>query len=148
MRLIISLYAFQDLVVTFCVLHFDSILTTKAVFVSAMPSCFPSLIFSLPSSHPGLNKKERRKELLRRLQCAFILAEHLGGGRRGTTMVKELDETQIITTKDVYLPEVACHMWAIFGAEAQILGYTLPNGITEEECGKFEAFDYSLSANP
>jgi len=139
MRLIISLYAFQDFVVTFYVLQFDSTLTTIALLISAMPFCFPSLIFSLTSSHPGLNKEKRPKELRRRLQCAFILAEHVGGGRRGTTMVKELDKTQVITTKDVYPPEVACRMWAIFGAEAEILGYTLPNGITEEECGKVEA---------
>jgi hypothetical protein len=30
-------------------------------------------------------------------------------------------------------------MWDVFGAEAKKLGYTLPNGITEEKCGKIWA---------
>lgn len=104
-----------------------------------MLSCFPSLTFSFPSSPPGLNKKESPQDLRRRLQCALLLAEHVGGGRRGNKVVGQLDETEIIKTKDVYVPEVACRMWAIFGAEATVLGYTLPDGITEEECQKFEA---------
>lgn len=104
-----------------------------------MTSSFPSLTFSFSSSHPGLNKKERPKDLRHRLQCAFVLAEHVGGGRRGNKVVEHLDVTEIIKTKDVYVPEVACRMWAIFGAEATALGYTLPNGITEAECEKFEA---------
>jgi len=99
---------------------------------------FSSLMFSFRSSHTGLNEAEERKEMRRRLQCAFVLAEHEGGGRRGSkTLEKQnLDKGQIMTTKDVYPPKIACRMWDIFGAEAESLGYTLPNGITEEECGK------------
>jgi hypothetical protein len=40
----------------------------------------------------------------------------------------------VITKEDAYPPEVACPMWAIFGAAAKDLGYTLPNGITEKQC--------------
>jgi len=84
---------------------------------------------------------EKPEEIRRRLHCAFVLAEHEGGGRRGSKVIKEknLDDNQVITTKDVYPPKVACQMWGIFGAEATNLGYTLPNGITEEECGNFQA---------
>lgn len=87
----------------------------------------------------GLNEKERPKDLRRRLQCSFVLAENEGGGRRGNKKVKEFDRSQIMTTSDVYPPEVACRMWAIFGPEATTLGYTLPNGITEAECKMFKA---------
>jgi hypothetical protein len=99
---------------------------------------FRLLRFPSPSPHSGLNEAEKRKEMRRRLQCAFILAEHEGGGRRGSKRVEKqnLDKDQIMTTKDVYPPKIACRMWDIFGAEAKTLGYTLPNGITEEECGK------------
>jgi len=125
--------------VSFFFPHLDSTLASTAAFVSFIPSYFASLTFSFPSSHPGLNKKERPRDLRRRLQCAFVLAEHVGGGRRGNRVVERLDETQIIKTKDIYVPEVACRMWAIFGAEATALGYTLPNGITEAECKRFAA---------
>lgn len=76
-----------------------------------------------------------------RLQCAFVLAEDRGGGRRGSQMLQRenIGDDQIVTTKDVYPPEVACPMWDIFGPQAKNLGYTLPNGITEEECRKIWA---------
>ena len=44
-------------------------------------------------------------------------------------------EVEIVVTKeDAYPPEVACPMWAVFGAAAKDMGYTLPNGITEKQC--------------
>lgn len=70
----------------------------------------------------------------RRLQCAFVLAEEEGGGRRADRFEQKLDEDQIVTLKEAYPPKVACRMWDIFGAEAKTLGYNLPNGIMEEEC--------------
>lgn len=63
--------------------------------------------------------------------------------KRGNQVLKELEkaveegekEAEIIITKeDAYPPEIACPMWAIFGAAAKDLGYTLPNGITEKQC--------------
>jgi hypothetical protein len=92
----------------------------------------PSRAFGLPT---GLNDGDSRKERRRRLECAFPLAEEAGGGRRGSNLLKRLDDTSVImTTANVYTPEVACRMWGILADAATALGYGLPNGITEKEC--------------
>lgn len=69
--------------------------------------------------------------------CAFGLAEDVGGGRRGSNIVKTIDANDpnpVVTTADAYPRELACSMWSIFGAAVKDTPYTLPNGIAESEC--------------
>ena len=125
---VVSVFIYSDFTSTLQRDFYAEVMRTIAIF----------RLIRFPSHHytPGLNHEEQ-EEMRRRLQCAFVLAEHEGGGRRSSQKIKteNLDENQIIRTKDVYPPEIACRMWDIFGAEAKTLGYTLPNGIAEEECG-------------
>ncbi len=66
-----------------------------------------------------------------------MLAEKAGGGRRGTKSIKKMDETELsalVTAEDAYPAEVACPMWEVLRPAAEVLGYTLPNGLTEAAC--------------
>lgn len=68
--------------------------------------------------------------------CAFGLAEDVGGGRRGSNIVKSIEEDDpnpIVTTADAYNPKLACAMWSVFG-EAVKDTYALPNGVAESAC--------------
>lgn len=68
--------------------------------------------------------------------CAFELAQDVGGGRRGSSLVKTIeadDPNPVVTTADAYPRKLACAMWSVFG-EAVKGTYTLPNGIAESEC--------------
>lgn len=98
----------------------------------------PSLSCLSPPSNPiqptGLNDSDSPAERRRRVHCAFLLAEAVGGGRRGSSLLKKLedDANPAVTSKDAYTPELACDMWSVFGEAAKEIGYSLPEGIS---CG-------------
>lgn len=103
---------------------------------------FPSLTHShMPSSstqfNPGLNDSDSPAERRRRVHCAFLLAEAVGGGRRGSSLIKKLedDANPAVMAKDAYTPELACAMWSVFGEAAKQMGYSLPEGIRLADCG-------------
>ena len=71
-----------------------------------------------------------------------MLAQEAGGGRRGSNAIKHMDETELsalVTAEDAYPAEVACPMWEVLRPAAKVLGYTLPNGLTEEACRDVKA---------
>ena len=66
-----------------------------------------------------------------------MLAQEAGGGRRGSNAIKHMDETELsalVTAEDAYPAEVACPMWEVLRPAAEVMGYTLPNGLTESAC--------------
>ena len=87
-------------------------------------------------TYAGLNDDATPQERNRRVLCAFELAQDVGGGRRGSNIVKTIeadDPNPVVTTADAYARKLACAMWSVFG-EAVKDTYTLPNGIAESEC--------------
>lgn len=84
-----------------------------------------------------MNNDATPQERNRRVMCAFGLAEDVGGGRRGSNIVKKIDADDpnpVVTTMDAYPRGLACSMWSIFGEAVKDMSYTLPNGIVESEC--------------
>lgn len=59
------------------------------------------------------------------------LAEGVGGGRRGSNIVKSIeadDPNPVVTTADAFPQKRACAMWSVFG-EAVMDTYTLPKAL-------------------